>query len=184
MKNIFFVCLVIFLFLASTAVVSLASHRHGYRNGYNHYRPGYSHYRSYPRHHVSHSNHFWPYLGVGLVTGAVIGSFFSQPPRPRTIYYTSTPQVIVQSEPVIIRQQPRPVSPPPELVLRQVKIVERIVNIRSGPGLENVIIHQARQDETIDVIGAAPDWLYVRTADGQYGWIMTQYTRETDRPVG
>ncbi len=184
MKKIFFVFLVISLFLFSTTAVSLAGHRHGYRSNYNHYRSGFSHYRSYPRHHSSHSNHFWPYLGVGLVTGAVIGSLFAQPPRPQTIYYSSTPRVVVQSEPIIIKQQPRPASPPPQLILKQVKIVERIVNIRSGPGLENVVVDQARQDETIDVIGAAPEWLYVRTATGRYGWIMTQYTRETDRPVG
>jgi uncharacterized protein YgiM (DUF1202 family) len=65
-----------------------------------------------------------------------------------------------------------------------VKIIERIVNIRSGPGMENFVIDQAHQDETIDVMGAAAEWLYVRTAGGRYGWIMTQYTRETDRPVG
>lgn len=177
MKKLFFVFLVSSLFLFSTAAISLAGHRYGSRNYYNHYR-------SYPRHNYSHSNYFWPYLGVGLITGAVIGSLFAEPPRPRTIYYTSTPRVIVQSEPIVVRQQPRPSTPPPELVLRQVKITQGIVNIRSGPGLENVVIDQARQNQTIDVIGAAAEWLYVRTATGQYGWIMTQYTSETDRPVG
>ena len=79
---------------------------------------------------------------------------------------------------------PLPSQTPPELVLRQVKIIAKIVNIRSGPGLENTVINQARHNETVDVVGVAPDWLYVKTGKGQYGWLMTQYTLEVDRPVG
>lgn len=207
MKKQFSVVLVVSLFLFSTVTVSFAGNRHGYRSynthrGYNtHFRMGYSHYRGHSGHHYSHSNHYWPYLGIGILTGALIGSVFYERPRPRTVYYTSPPPIIVQSQPrtvyytspppiivqsqpAVIRQPPRPSTPPTELVLRQVKIIEKIVNIRSGPGLENSVINQAHHNESVDVIGAAPDWLYIKTRDGQYGWLMTQYTYETDRPVG
>lgn len=91
----------------------------------------------------------------------------------------------MQSESIVTPQY-TPVTPsaPQELVLRQVKIIAKIVNIRSGPGLENTVINQAHRDETVDVIGVSPDWLYVKTQEGQYGWLMTQYTLEVDRPVG
>jgi len=184
MKKLFLIILVISLFLFSTATASFAWNRHGRRYD-THYRTGYSHYRFPTRHHYSHSNHFWPYLGVGMLTGALIGSAFSQPPRTRTVYYTRSPQIVVQqSEPIIIRQRPATSTPPPELILRQVKITEKIVNIRSGPGLENTVINQVHYDEKVDVIGTAPDWLYVKTGDGQYGWVMARYTLETDRPMG
>ena len=120
-----------------------------------------------------------------MLTGAVIGSAFSHPSRTRTVYYTRSPQVIVyQPQPIIVRQQSTPATPPPELILRQVKIIGKIVNIRSGPGLENTVINQAHHDEKVNVIDTAQDWLYVKTAAGQYGWIVTQYTLETDRPMG
>jgi len=38
----------------------------------------------------------------------------------------------------------------------------------------------------VGVVGAAPDWLYIKTENGQYGWIMTRFT-DYDRvvaPVG
>ncbi len=185
MKKLFSIILVISLFLFSTAAVSFSGSRHGYRSYNTHHRAEYSHYRIPASRHYSRSNHFWPYLGAGILTGAVIGSAFSQPPRTRTVYYTRSPQVIVhQPQPIIVRQQFPPSTPPPELILRQVKITEKIVNIRSGPGLENTVINQVHHDERVDVVGIAPDWLYVKTADGQYGWIMAQYTLETDRPMG
>lgn len=190
MKKQFSIVLAFSLFLFSTVTVSFARNGHGYRSynshrGYStHYRVGYSHYRGHSRHHYSHSNHYWPYLGIGILTGALIGSMFYERPRPRTVYYTSPPPIIVQPQPVIIQQPPHPSTPPPELILRQVKIIEKIVNIRSGPGLENSVINQAHHNESVDVIGAAPNWLYIKTRDGQCGWLMTQYTYETDRPMG
>ena len=185
MKKPFSVILVISFFLFSAVTVSFAGSKHGYRSYKTHYRTGYSHYRVPTGHHYPHANHFFPYFGAGMLTGAMIGSVISAPPRPKTIYYASPAQIIGQSEPVMTPQYtPLPSPTPPELVLRQVKIIAKIVNIRSGPGLENTVINQAHHDDTVDVIGVASDWLYVKTGEGQYGWLMTQYTLEVDRPVG
>jgi len=186
MKKPLFVILIISLFLFFTFTVSFAGSKHSYR-GYNtHSRAGYSHYRVPGGRHYPHANHFFTYLGGRMLAGAQIGSVISTPPRPRTIYYTGPPHVIVQSESIVTPQYTPlpPPTPPPELVLRQVKIIAKIVNIRSGPGLENTVINQAYRDETVDVIDAAQGWLYVKTGEGQYGWLMTQYTLEVDRPVG
>jgi hypothetical protein len=185
MKRPFSVILIISLFLFSTVTVSLAGSRHGYRSYNTHYRTGYPYHRVPTGHNYPHANHFFPYFGAGMLTGALIGSAISVSPRPRTIYYSSPPRAIVQSESIVTPQY-TPVTPsaPQELVLRQVKIIAKIVNIRSGPGLENTVINQAHRDETVDVIGVSPDWLYVKTQEGQYGWLMTQYTLEVDRPVG
>lgn len=185
MQRIFTVILILSLFLFSTATITFAGSRHGYRNYTHHSGGGYSHYRYPTSHHrSSHSNHFWGYLGIGVLTGALIGSVLYHPPAPRTVYYSSTSQIIVHPEPVTVRQYSGPRTPPQELVLRRVKIIERIVNVRSGPGFENNVISQVHNNERVDVIGAAPEWLYVKTENGQYGWLMTQYTYETDRPLG
>lgn len=185
MKKLFSVILVISLLLFSTVTVSFAGSKHGYRSYKTHYRTWPSHYRHPAGHHSFHASHFFPYFGVGMLTGALIGSVISTPPRPKTVYYTSPAQIIVQPDPVMVPQYtPLPPPAPPELVLQQVKIIGKIVNIRSGPGLENTVIDQALHNETVDVIGVAPEWLYVKTGEGRYGWLMKQYTLEIGRPVG
>ena len=47
-----------------------------------------------------------------------------------------------------------------------------------------MVTSQVQRGDILDVIGAAPDWLYVRTESGLYGWVMAQYTREAEGPVG
>ena len=46
------------------------------------------------------------------------------------------------------------------------------------------ILYQPPRQQTIVYNNFPPDWLYIRTAKGQYGWIMTQYTQAVPRPVG
>ncbi|KJR98470.1 MAG: hypothetical protein VR65_20880 [Desulfobulbaceae bacterium BRH_c16a] len=60
----------------------------------------------------------------------------------------------------------------------------QILNIRSGPGFEEEVIGQAILGEILGVIGAAPGWLYVKTEEGRYGWVKTEYTQEMSGPVG
>lgn len=81
------------------------------------------------------------------------------------------------------------VSPQPEFssdreILRYIKPTVRILNLRSGPGLDEEIIGQAAFGEVLGVIGAAPEWLYIKTQTGQYGWVMTQYTQALEGPAG
>jgi uncharacterized protein YgiM (DUF1202 family) len=183
MKKTLSLLLIFSLFVLSTASLAAAGPRHSYY-GYNgHYRGYNDHYRPYRYGHGHHSDHFLGYLGVGLLTGAVVGTILSTPPRERVVY-TTPPPVILQSEPIIVTRPPAYVSPDREVVLRQVRITVHSVNVRSGPGLDSGVIGQAVEGQTLDVIGAAPDWLYVKTSTGQYGWVMAQYTVESQGPVG
>lgn len=181
MKKMISLLLVSFLAVLLPATASLAGSRYYSRHYYGGYRGHYyyphQHYR-----HYHHSDHFLTYLGVGLVTGAVVGSLLYQPPVQRTVIYSSPPPVIVQSSPVVVNQQP--VYTSDHEVLRQVRPTVRILNLRSGPGLDDEVIGQAAYGEILGVIGAAPDWLYVKTQTGQYGWVMTQYTQALEGPVG
>jgi uncharacterized protein YgiM (DUF1202 family) len=185
MKKSLPILLFLLFFFASTVTSSTAGFRHhGTGYGY-HYSRHFNYHRPYYRGHSYYSNHLWAHLGIGLLTGAVIGSVLYQPPRQRTIVYHSPPPVIVYSDPVVLDRQ-RTIPPPqmPQLVLRRVKTTPEVLNIRSGPGLNASVYGQIRQNAILDVLGAAPEWLYIRTETGQYGWVMARYTREIDGPVG
>lgn len=43
---------------------------------------------------------------------------------------------------------------------------------------------QVEEGTTLDVVGAVPEWLYIKTASGQYGWVMSKYTLDAETPVG
>lgn len=184
MKKPVSIALILAFCMLSTVPLASAGSRH-YNSGYGNYYRGhhspynYSHYR-----HSRHADSFLPLLGIGLLTGAVVGSMIYEPPRQQTVVYNTPPPVIIRSEPIVINRPMASVAPPPEIVLRQVRITERIVNVRSGPGLDSTIIGQAVAGQNVEVIGAAPDWLYIRTKAGQYGWVMSQYTVESGGPVG
>ena len=178
--------LLILIFVALVpAAPSLAGSR--YHSYSNHYSGGYgSHYYPYRSYSHHHSDRFLTHLGVGLLAGAVVGSILYQPPPPRTVVYTAPPPVIVQSNPIVVRQQPAYYSSPPpaESVLREVKSTVQMLNVRSGPGLDEEVIGQAGLGEVLGVIGAAPEWLYIITEEGRRGWVMTQYTQNVDGPLG
>jgi uncharacterized protein YgiM (DUF1202 family) len=176
MRKTLSLLLIFSLLLVSTATLAVAGSRHSYYGYGGHYRP-------YSYGHSHHSDHALGYLGIGLLTGAVVGTILANPPTERVVY-TTPPPVILQSEPIIVTRPPAYGTPDREVVLRQVRITVPSVNVRSGPGLDSGVIGQVVEGQTLDVIGAAPEWLYVKTSSGQYGWVMAQYTVESAEPAG
>lgn len=178
MKRRLSILAVMTLFLISSTSVAVAGSRY-----YRHYDYGYRHYGHHypvPYRYRYHNDAWLPMLGIGLLTGAMVGAMVATPPPPRTVYYPA-PAVTVYSPQV--RTSPAVVEQP-ELILRQVSITEKLVNVRSGPGLDTAVLDRAVAGQVVDVIGAAPEWLYIRTENGRYGWIMTRYTTEVASPVG
>lgn len=55
-------------------------------------------------------------------------------------------------------------------------VTAQLLNVRSGPGLENPSIRQVPNGTVLSIQGNAPGWYYVKTSDELYGWVMTQYT--------
>jgi uncharacterized protein YgiM (DUF1202 family) len=188
-------------FIFSTAATSGAWSRHygpSYRNHYQrshfHSRPLVNHhygYKSHYRYSNRYDDHYWTYLGAGLLTGAALTSLAYRPARERTVIYTTAPPVytapppvIIQQEQVTVRRQYAPPAVQSELILRRVETTAQLLNVRSGPGVGEMVTSQVQRGDILDVLGAAPDWLYVRTESGFYGWVMAQYTREAEGPVG
>ncbi len=181
MKRFVSVLLILILAVLVPAASSLAGSRYHSKHYYGGYRSHY--YPHYYGHSHRHSDDFLAYLGVGLLAGVVAGSIFYQPPITRTVVHSAPPPpVIVYRSPVVVRPQSDYYLD--NEVLRQVKATARVLNIRSGPGFEEEIIGQAVLGEILGVIGAAPEWLYVKTQRGQYGWVMEQYTQALEGPVG
>lgn len=187
MQKTLAILLTLLLFSISSITTSIAGPRHHSSSYRNNYHPrSYSHYRHrYPiyRSHYYNSNNFWAPLGVGLLTGAIVGSILVQPPRQRTIVY-NTPPVYVRAEPVIVQQQYIRQPSGQELILKRVRTTAKLLNVRIGPGLDNDVMGQVEEGTTLDVVGAVADWLYIKTASGQYGWVMSMYTFDTESPVG
>lgn len=164
----------IILFFASTSAVAGGRY---YHSGYKHYGHSYNHGRHYD------SDDAWVYLGVGLLTGVIFGAIANSQPRERTVVYQTPPQIIVTPQPVIA---PRVLSTYhyPDVVVGQVETTAYMLNVRSIPDQDAEITDQLHKGTILDVIGAAPDWLYIKTVNGDHGWIMKQYTRPTRQPVG
>jgi uncharacterized protein YgiM (DUF1202 family) len=182
---------ILILFLCSSATTAIAGGRYyssGYRSSYHsgshvQYRHNYNNYGG-NRGHYYRSNEFWAPLGVGFLAGAVVGAIAQQPERQRTIVYNNAPPVIMQTDPIIVRQQYIQPSPPPQLILKRVRTMAKLLNVRVGPGMHSNVTGQVQKGEILDVLGAAADWLYIKTKAGQYGWVMSQYTLEAEGPVG
>lgn len=55
-------------------------------------------------------------------------------------------------------------------------VTAQMLNVRSGPSLGDPAVRQVPNGTVLSIQGNAPGWYYVKTADNQYGWVMTQYT--------
>ena len=62
----------------------------------------------------------------------------------------------------------------------QVVVQAKILNVRSGPGLEHPIVTQVFGGNVLTVQGNAPQWLYVRLPDNTNGWVMETFVSEPD----
>lgn len=155
-----------------------------YNSGYsNHHRSSHYYYR-HKNHHYA-GTQFLSYLGVGLITGALVSGVINSHPRQKAVIYTSAPQVAVTRYPVIQSGNAIPVNyPSPEVIVGRVTITAQLLNVRSTPDVESNVTEQVQRGMLLDVIGAAPDWLYIKTRSGRYGWIMQQFTQTANGPVG
>ena len=108
-------------------------------------------------------------LWVGGMSYYYYGGVFYQRVSAGFVVVESPPAVVVVAEPPVIVQ-------PAEVTSGIVKVTALRLNVRTGPGLHHPIIQQVNMDETLTVHGIAPGWLYVEFVEGQYGWVMTEYT--------
>ena len=176
--------IVVIFFIISTVLPSFAGSRY-YSSGYR----GQHHSRYHVTRHYNHYNYshdsinIWAGLGIGLLTGVVVGTIFREPARQQRVVYTTPPPVIIYADPVSVRDFVPSVAST-DIILRRVETTPHLLNVRSGPGFDTTITGQVLQGAILDVIGAAPEWLYIKTPGGQLGWVLTEFTLKTEGPVG
>ncbi len=167
---------ILLLFVLLTASTVCANHRYRYSRHTRHYNHGhYYHPHSY---YYDNGDSFWTGLGVGLVVSVIIGSIIYETSKPSTVMYHNPPPEKIYPAPVTSWQQSIPVQQT-ERVLKQVRITSKKLNIRTLPDMNSSVIRQVYQGDTVGVIGAAPEWLYIKTGGGNHGWIKTMFTTET-----
>ncbi len=185
MRNSLLFLLLLISSIVSPVTSSFAGYRYyGSGHGNHYYSRSTWYHHSHHYGHPYYSDHIWADVGIGLLTGAVIGSVLFQPPRQPAIIYNSPPPVIYYQAPVILNQSYSQISSQPEQVLRRVRTTPELLNFRSAPNLYAAINGRIPRNAILDVLGEAPGWLYIRTEPGQYGWIMTKYTQKVQGPVG
>ncbi len=169
--------LVIAGFLIATTAPMAAANERGYYRGYHH--RSHVHYRPYHR----SGDHFWIGLGLGVLTGAIVSSFHYSPPPPHRVVYVEPRPVFVQQPPTVVVAPQRKFGKAPPATYGQVTVTPAALNLRYGPGVGHEITGKVNKGDVLDVIASEPDWFYVRTPDGSYGWVMDQYTISA-QPVG
>ena len=183
MKKTFTILIAILLIFSITVPAASARNR----------RPGHHpalrhHARHYPviRHHVTkyritHHHGDWEAFGIGLLAGAVVTNLFYQPPQ-REVIVRHSPRVIHYSTPVIIEKSPTIINMP-ESQIGEAVVTAELLNVRSGPGKNYPVIHQACRNSKLIINGFSEGWLYVKLPGGGYGWVMQKFTVSIQPPA-
>ncbi len=95
----------------------------------------------------------------------------SVPPEPAQAEEYSLPDMPVAMAPPPAEIQPPPAPPAPHLYVQ----VEAL-NLRRGPGVDNLVITQVRQGQELTEIERGPDWVKVRVGGtDMVGWVYSTY---------
>jgi uncharacterized protein YgiM (DUF1202 family) len=52
-----------------------------------------------------------------------------------------------------------------------------VLNVRSGPSLDDKKIYQLDEGYILEVNGRSDGWLYVQLPNGEYGWVKSVFTK-------
>ena len=99
------------------------------------------------------------------------------------IYYRRVPagnQVVqVPTQTTIVHTPPAvPVDPADSGT--HVVVTAKILNVRSGPGINHPVLTQTYMGNVLIIQGSASDWYYVRLPDNTYGWVMKAFVTMPD----
>ncbi len=95
------------------------------------------------------------------------------------VYYRRVPagyqvvQVPTQTTTVVPIAPATPVNP--AISGTQVVVTARILNVRSGPGINYAVLNRTYMGNVLIVQDSSPNWYYVRLPDNTYGWVMKSF---------
>ncbi|UCH79766.1 MAG: SH3 domain-containing protein [Nitrospiraceae bacterium] len=101
------------------------------------------------------------------------------------VFYRRAPSGYVVVNPpvdVILEEEVPIIVQPSEAASGQVSVTASILNVRSGPGLHFPLIYQVHRGYILEVHGQSREWLYVELPNGEFGWVMTDFTYRLEAP--
>lgn len=141
-----------------------------------------------PRHYQFHEGVFYrPGPGGFVVVAAPVGAMIHAIPAAAimvtigAITYWTYAGVYYQKMPdgyMVVTQPVKPITPDTVIAWEwdQIRVTAALLNVRSGPGREHLVIRQVKQGDLLTVRSSSTDWYYVKLPDDSFGWVMVKYT--------
>lgn len=113
------------------------------------------------------------YLPIGFETLIIAGiTYFLF----AGIYYQKTDSgyVVVDTP----QAEPAPQVQTPDTSGKTLVVNVNLLNVRIGPSMDHTVIDQVGMGDHLVIEGSSSGWYYVRLPNGNFGWVMSQYTRK------
>ena len=102
------------------------------------------------------------------------GTFYRRAPSGFVVVAPPAEVVLEEQAPVLVQ--------PSEAAEGQVSVTASILNVRSGPDLSYPLIYQVHSGYILEVHGQSRGWLYVELPNGEFGWVMAEFTYRLEAP--
>jgi hypothetical protein len=73
---------------------------------------------------------------------------------------------------------------PSQTATGEVSVTVPVVNVRSGPSLNNPKIYQIHEGYILEIHGKSDGWLYVQLPNGEFGWVKSIFTKPIEPASG
>jgi uncharacterized protein YgiM (DUF1202 family) len=144
--------------------------------------------RHYYRPHRSHHSHHYNdgavvvgilgAIGLGLLVGATVErANNSYAPAAVPVYPPAAAPVYVPAYRPVAAPAYVPVSLPTAPRADTLVVTTPRLYVRSGPGMHHAVIGEVQMNNVLKIVGSADGWWRVHLYGGQYGWVMSDYTR-------
>jgi len=90
--------------------------------------------------------------------------------------------VVAQPADVVLEEEAPRLVQPSEAAAGQVSVTASILNVRSGPNLGYPLIYQVHSGYILELHGQSREWLYVELPNGEFGWVMAEFTYRLKAP--
>jgi uncharacterized protein YgiM (DUF1202 family) len=104
------------------------------------------------------------------------GTFYRRIPRGYVVVSPPAAVVVEENVPELV-QPSRPAS-------GEVIVNAPVLNVRSGPSMNNPRIYQVDEGYILEIHGRSNGWLYVQLPNGEYGWVKEVFTQLVEPASG
>lgn len=101
------------------------------------------------------------------------------------IFYRRVPSgyAVIETPPEVIVEDSSDLVQPAVAATGKVSVAVEVLNVRSGPSLMHPTIFQIQRGYIMEIHGKSDGWLYVLLPNGEYGWVMKEFTTLLEPPA-